>query len=239
MTHKLCSLNQPKKKLLKLFLSLLITAAGLTIVDDRPSSFTDSHSFKLIVLHVSILSPQICIAILAPNAEVEEVLHQMLTHLAICNDSKLEPLFSKLLPLYIPSLSLNSAAVCNKELEYKRENSFSIEFMDLQSKEGGKITREPGPVKGGSLVIAFIEDPDGYKFELLERGPTPKLLCQVMLRVSDLKRSIEFYEKAFGMELLRTRDNPKYKMELYCKVLSASSALDWPQLLAFLPSFYQ
>ncbi|XLR46962.1 hypothetical protein S83_031622, partial [Arachis hypogaea] len=150
----------------------------------------------------------------------------MLTHLAICNDSKLEPLFSKLLPLYIPSLSLNSAAVCNKELEYKRENSFSIEFMDLQSKEvilinfftvelirvkGGKITREPGPVKGGSLVIAFIEDPDGYKFELLERGPTPKLLCQVMLRVSDLKRSIEFYEKAFGMELLRTRDNPKYK----------------------------
>ncbi|RYR35063.1 hypothetical protein Ahy_A10g050173 isoform A [Arachis hypogaea] len=162
----------------------------------------------------------------------------MLTHLAICNDSKLEPLFSKLLPLYIPSLSLNSAAVCNKELEYKRENSFSIEFMDLQSKEvilinfftvelirvkGGKITREPGPVKGGSLVIAFIEDPDGYKFELLERGPTPKLLCQVMLRVSDLKRSIEFYEKAFGMELLRTRDNPKYKMELYCKGRISSS----------------
>lgn len=34
---------------------------------------------------------------------------------------------------------------------------------------GGKITREPGPVKGGSTIIAFIEDPDGYKIELIER----------------------------------------------------------------------
>ncbi len=35
---------------------------------------------------------------------------------------------------------------------------------------GAKITREPGPVKFGSTVIAFIEDPDGYKIELIERG---------------------------------------------------------------------
>jgi lactoylglutathione lyase len=34
---------------------------------------------------------------------------------------------------------------------------------------GGAITREPGPVKGGSTVIAFITDPDGYKIELIER----------------------------------------------------------------------
>ena len=34
---------------------------------------------------------------------------------------------------------------------------------------GGAITREPGPVKGGSTVIAFITDPDGYKVELIER----------------------------------------------------------------------
>lgn len=33
---------------------------------------------------------------------------------------------------------------------------------------GGKITREAGPVKGGSTVIAFVEDPDGYKIELIE-----------------------------------------------------------------------
>ena len=32
---------------------------------------------------------------------------------------------------------------------------------------GGKVTREPGPVKGGSTVIAFIEDPNGYKIELI------------------------------------------------------------------------
>jgi lactoylglutathione lyase len=35
---------------------------------------------------------------------------------------------------------------------------------------GGAITREPGPVKGGSTVIAFITDPDGYKIELIERA---------------------------------------------------------------------
>ena len=34
---------------------------------------------------------------------------------------------------------------------------------------GGSITREPGPVKGGNTVIAFISDPDGYKIELIER----------------------------------------------------------------------
>ncbi|MBM4220371.1 MAG: lactoylglutathione lyase [Gammaproteobacteria bacterium] len=34
---------------------------------------------------------------------------------------------------------------------------------------GGAISREPGPVKGGSTVIAFITDPDGYKIELIER----------------------------------------------------------------------
>jgi lactoylglutathione lyase len=33
---------------------------------------------------------------------------------------------------------------------------------------GGKITREPGPVKGGTTVIAFAEDPDGYKIEFIE-----------------------------------------------------------------------
>jgi len=34
---------------------------------------------------------------------------------------------------------------------------------------GGQITREAGPVKGGSTVIAFVTDPDGYKLELIER----------------------------------------------------------------------
>jgi lactoylglutathione lyase len=34
---------------------------------------------------------------------------------------------------------------------------------------GGVISREPGPVKGGTTVIAFVTDPDGYKIELIER----------------------------------------------------------------------
>ena len=35
---------------------------------------------------------------------------------------------------------------------------------------GGKVTREPGPMKHGTTVIAFVEDPSGYKVELIERS---------------------------------------------------------------------
>ena len=38
---------------------------------------------------------------------------------------------------------------------------------------GGQVTREPGPVKGGSTVIAFVTDPDGYKIELIQRPLQP------------------------------------------------------------------
>jgi lactoylglutathione lyase len=41
---------------------------------------------------------------------------------------------------------------------------------DKAASLGGAITREPGPVKGGNTVIAFITDPDGYKIELIERS---------------------------------------------------------------------
>lgn len=83
--------------------------------------------------------------------------------------------------------------------------------VDLVKAKGGKVIREPGPVKGGSSIIGFIEDPDGYTFELLQRAPTPEPFCQVMLRVGDLDRSIDFYRKAYGMELHRKRDNPADK----------------------------
>ena len=36
--------------------------------------------------------------------------------------------------------------------------------------KGGKVTREAGPVKGGSTIIAFVQDPDGYKIELIQRS---------------------------------------------------------------------
>ena len=38
--------------------------------------------------------------------------------------------------------------------------------------KGGTVTREAGPVKGGTTVIAFVEDPDGYKIEFIERKPS-------------------------------------------------------------------
>ena len=41
---------------------------------------------------------------------------------------------------------------------------------DRLAKEGVKIPRPPGPMKHGGSVIAFVEDPDGYKIELIERA---------------------------------------------------------------------
>jgi lactoylglutathione lyase len=39
-------------------------------------------------------------------------------------------------------------------------------------KRGGKVTREAGPMKHGTTVIAFVEDPDGYKIEFIQRSRT-------------------------------------------------------------------
>ena len=36
--------------------------------------------------------------------------------------------------------------------------------------KGGTVTREAGPVKGGTTIIAFVQDPDGYKIELIQTG---------------------------------------------------------------------
>ena len=41
---------------------------------------------------------------------------------------------------------------------------------DEVKKRGGRVTREAGPMKHGTTVIAFVEDPDGYKIEFIQRG---------------------------------------------------------------------
>ena len=43
---------------------------------------------------------------------------------------------------------------------------------DAVRAKGGTVTREAGPVKGGTTVIAFVQDPDGYKIEFIERRGT-------------------------------------------------------------------
>ncbi|WP_036901505.1 MULTISPECIES: lactoylglutathione lyase [Prochlorococcus] len=48
------------------------------------------------------------------------------------------------------------------------ENIF--ETCESLRKSGGNIVREPGPMKHGNTLIAFIEDPDGYKIELIEKS---------------------------------------------------------------------
>ena len=63
------------------------------------------------------------------------------------------------------------------ESEYEMGNAYghiAIGVDDVYSAcdkikaAGGKVVREAGPMKGGTTVLAFVEDPDGYKIELLE-----------------------------------------------------------------------
>jgi len=41
------------------------------------------------------------------------------------------------------------------------------------AERGGRVVRPPGPMKHGSTVIAFVEDPDGYRVELIQSAPAP------------------------------------------------------------------
>ena len=86
--------------------------------------------------------------------------------------------------------------------------------VDKVKAAGGMVTREAGPVKGGSTHIAFVKDPDGYAFELLQRPPTPERINQVMLRTGDLDASTAFYAGCLGMTALRRRVNEQYAYTL-------------------------
>lgn len=44
------------------------------------------------------------------------------------------------------------------------------EACDHAEEKGGKVVRAPGPMKHGKTVIAFVEDPDGYKIEFIQKG---------------------------------------------------------------------
>ena len=62
--------------------------------------------------------------------------------------------------------------------EYKKGDAFGHIALGVQdiyevcqslSKSGCKITRKPGPMKNSETILAFVEDPDGYKIELIEK----------------------------------------------------------------------
>ncbi|CAM6104249.1 unnamed protein product [Calypogeia fissa] len=75
--------------------------------------------------------------------------------------------------------------------------------VDLAKATGATISRERGPAPGKpSEMTAIFSDPDGYSFELIERSLTADPIAHVSLNVLDLEKSIEFYEKGFGLALL-------------------------------------
>ncbi len=49
------------------------------------------------------------------------------------------------------------------------------QFCDQVKAQGGEVTREPGPILGGSTHIAFLRDPDGYSIELVNTGQEAKI----------------------------------------------------------------
>ncbi|MCO5565041.1 hypothetical protein L7F22_018711 [Adiantum nelumboides] len=79
--------------------------------------------------------------------------------------------------------------------------------VELIKSKGGKVLTE---VEEG-ILIAYVEDPDGYKFLLTQMGPTADPFNLIMIKVGDLDRAINFYEKAFGMCLYRRDENTDKK----------------------------
>ena len=43
-------------------------------------------------------------------------------------------------------------------------------YANIIARRGGKVVRPAGPMKHGTTVIAFVEDPDGYRIELIQKG---------------------------------------------------------------------
>ena len=80
----------------------------------------------------------------------------------------------------ISQLSLDGQLVilsaCNTAVDSGSKYNFGLsELSNSFLEAGAKIIREPGPMKHGSTVIAFVEDPDGYKVELIEMSTSPSL----------------------------------------------------------------
>ena len=82
-------------------------------------------------------------------------------------------------PLYggVEIISLSGVFLISFALGYTQlqKGHIAVEVEDAYraceevKKRGGKVTREAGPMKHGTTVIAFVEDPDGYKIELIEK----------------------------------------------------------------------
>jgi hypothetical protein len=84
------------------------------------------------------------------------------------------------------------------------------------TEKGENVVREPGAVKGGTTVIAFVLDPEGKKIEYIQNSKERTLTSEfnhIMIRVGDLDKSVEFY-KSLGMKELSKSVNEQYQYTL-------------------------
>ena len=75
-------------------------------------------------------------------------------------------------PAWRPFIENNSpfdAGTSGLYIAHGHRGNNAAAACDAVRAKGGTVTREAGPVKGGTTVIAFVQDPDGYKIELIQR----------------------------------------------------------------------
>jgi lactoylglutathione lyase len=81
--------------------------------------------------------------------------------------------------------------------------------LDMIKKLGYKCPS--APAKERNDTYAYLEDPDGYKFKLIQRKSSREPFSQVSFRVADVDRSILYHQDAYGMKLLARIDYPSEK----------------------------
>ncbi|GAB2226869.1 hypothetical protein Droror1_Dr00008665 [Drosera rotundifolia] len=84
---------------------------------------------------------------------------------------------------------------------------------------GGNVSREPGPVKGMDSIIAFVKDPNGYAFELIQRGPLDisKWSCAMeTVLANQQKHCYEFIQHSSKLEVATTNLTCEDLEEIAC-----------------------
>lgn len=79
----------------------------------------------------------------------------------------------------------------------------AAEACERIRQNGGNVTREAGPVKGGSTIIAFVEDPDGYKIELIEAKDAGRGLGKLIPRRAQVTAPVVLLHPGVKFAIIR------------------------------------
>ena len=72
-------------------------------------------------------------------------------------------------------------------------------MVEVVRANGGVILQEAATIVNGSVAFAFVQDPNGYTFEILQVDQTPEPLSQIKLRVLNFNRATQFYQRVYSI----------------------------------------